>query len=310
MSTKHIIDVKGKGKMYHEEFDSGHEYVNHFYNLEDYCKENGFSDYTKNRVRHYSDISDSFYGITADKMKPLTKNGWDEGIKKSDEILSYIEDKVKVDTQAFRVMGSPAGGAVNVPATLANSPMSMRLRRKVIEETNPINVYIDIGASCATDKKHMMLRGSANLALVRVMSQVRPVVLNLINGFSNSQKGSGYYTNSVNIRIDTTPIDLATASFYLTRPEMLRRVGFAYLVAKKYEDIQEDYVDDGIPPMFGSHDWQVENYPKVIADFHGDKEYIATPRLHGPDHPFSSMEKAGEWVETQVKKLTKTVDDW
>lgn len=116
------------------------------------------------------------------------------------------------------------GHVPNVPAYLAGHPQAMRRRKRAPSDVAPIGVFVDLFASAAFDHKAILARGAAVLALVRILTAMRPVSLYVGCATTtwNRSGGSGF----VGAKIDTTPLDLAHAAWAICGPGFLRQVIF------------------------------------------------------------------------------------
>lgn len=146
-------------------------------------------------------------------------------VEASDKILTKIEAEFSFVTGHAETIATVAGGAVNVPAMLSGSPMCMRRRRQTVSEIGPITVMVDSGALAEVSPETMRRRGVAVLALVRVLSRIRPVDLWVSAAHWAGSRGDVSVMTAV--RIETAPLDLARAAFVLVHPAFHRRLMFA-----------------------------------------------------------------------------------
>lgn len=138
----------------------------------------------------------------------------------SDAILDKIEAEPML-THVWRNRLDVVGGIPHVPAFLAGHPMNMRRRERVASEQGPLCIFVTLTVSADIDAAVMRKRGVAILALVRMLSNVRPVELYACN----SMGGAGYAAHIVT-RIDTAPLDLARAAHMLTDTAVVRGLGY------------------------------------------------------------------------------------
>src|SRR6185369_9496476 len=114
------------------------------------------------------------------------------------------------------------GGAPNIPAYLSGQPLNMRRRQRVLSEQGPLCVFASLELSSGVDIDTMRKRGASLLAMVRVLSRVRPVEL-----WVCCSVGGARYAAHVCVRIDPAPLDLARAAHVLTCPSVTRGIGYA-----------------------------------------------------------------------------------
>lgn len=143
-------------------------------------------------------------------------HGREDLVPMADELIQKIEDLIPV-TKGWRNVDDVVGAVPNVPAFLAGHPQHMRRRARVDRDTTPVRIFVDISASASVDDAVMTRRGAALLALVRLLTNHRPV--ELWAGVLWSDKAAAC---SVVWKIDTLPLDLARAAMYLADPRMSR----------------------------------------------------------------------------------------
>jgi hypothetical protein len=142
------------------------------------------------------------------------------GVAASDKIMDAIELDAPM-TQAWRVTSDVVGGVPNVPAFLAGHPLCMRRRERVTSEQAPLAIYVSLELSAGISVDVMRKRGTALLALVRRLSNVRPVELYVCCSIGNNGQAA-----HIIVKVDTSPLDLARAAHLLTCPSVTR--GLAY----------------------------------------------------------------------------------
>lgn len=248
---------------------------------------------------------DSFHGDPPQQVLKDITTGWDVGAKKSQEILYKIEGKLNIDTSAYKTQSSVVGSLVNVGAYLSGNPMCMRMRRKQMENTNPVNLILDVSVSASTNQDEIFNRGVATLALIRVVSRARPVNLKVVTGMTISG-----FNGIISIPIETAPLDLARASYILSRPEVFRRILFAK-IAKEAEVNGKTY-EGHIDWLFGDYSWHKEYLVSELADYWGyGNDYLGVAGTVSSDRSNGSrdsVENAANWVIENAKKLLELKD--
>lgn len=159
----------------------------------------------------------------ADEVSAWLADGKPELVGRSDKLLSAFDD-IQFNTRKSAIVPAVCGGAPNVGAFLAGSPVAMRQRIKTVSDQAPLRLVADISSSAGIKTETLERRGASILALVRMLAAVRPVELYI--GFSTNihesttqKKTSAHYEM---VRIDTTPLDLARAAFLLADPAAAR----------------------------------------------------------------------------------------
>jgi len=153
----------------------------------------------------------------------LCRTGDLNKVAPSDAFMRKFEDIIGFESRQFRVVNDVAGGVPNIGAYLAGNPINMRRRARVMSEQAPLNVVVDLVSSGGITAKDLERRGAAVLALVRLLSAVRPVNLYAVAcGLPHGVHG--YTSVGFAVRIDTAPLDLARAAHVLGSPAVPRNV--------------------------------------------------------------------------------------
>ena len=146
--------------------------------------------------------------------------GDDKLVAPSDAMVEALEGTA-IHTQKWRNVDDVAGSIPNVPAYLAGHPCAMRRRTRLDQDDAPIAVFIDLDSSAGISAKDVLRRGTAALALTRLLSDHRPVEL-----WAGIAMNVGYGSSTIAWRIDTAPLDLARAAFALCSPAVSRGLGY------------------------------------------------------------------------------------
>lgn len=134
------------------------------------------------------------------------------GVAASDKLLESIEAQTLM-TKVWRNRLDVVGGAPCVPAFLAGQPYNMRRRERVAVEQGPLTILASLELSADISIETMRKRGAAILALVRLLSNSRPIDLWACCSIGNFNPKTAAH---VAIKIDTAPLDLARAAHVLT----------------------------------------------------------------------------------------------
>lgn len=147
--------------------------------------------------------------------------------EKSNTYLEKLEHLTSFDSSIYKVSNQVSGGVVDVPSWLKNVPPHMRQRRRLETPLGPLTVVVDISSSGGISNDKMLKRGAAVLALVRLLSEKRPVTLYAGTGVGN---GINYAFNGVYFPLDTAPIDLARAAYILDGTAVARGLCYGVCV--------------------------------------------------------------------------------
>jgi hypothetical protein len=168
----------------------------------------------------------SWYGgATTDSAKRMARSGDMANVGAADKLLSQFEGEV-LTSRRLVVVDDVAGGVPNVPAYLAGSPLAMRRRARVRDDAGLLGIVYDGTISGGMSEAKIRARGCAVLALVRLLSAVRPVELWFAAGLNTGRDGA-----FATVRLDTAPLDVARAAFFLTHPASARLLGYRALNA-------------------------------------------------------------------------------
>lgn len=215
---------------------------------------------------------------TAQEVQNYLNDGRASLVAPSDALLNAFDDVAFVSRRSS-IVAAVSGGAPNVGAFLAGSPMAMRQRVRTLSDAAPLRVVADISSSGGIDKDQLTKRGTAILALVRMLSAVRPV--ELYCGFScfipNStmEKGDALYLLT---RIDTAPMDLIRAAYLLADASAARFAGYALAscIATNGKD------NHNTQWAYNNHNTSRDRAPHAIAHAFGDGGevlYLAPPYI-------------------------------
>jgi len=171
----------------------------------------------------HKDASPQFYGPdTFAQVVQKTLTGDEARVGASEEFMAALESAV-VPTARPRWEDAPAGFVPNVPAFLAGHPASMRRRVRRQHESAPLALIADLAASATINATDVAKRGAAILALVRILGTRRPLELHAGSAVMHARGGAC----AVLARLDTTPLDVATAAHVLANPGWVRRLCYS-----------------------------------------------------------------------------------
>lgn len=205
----------------------------------------------------------------------------------SDALLDKFEKFAFATTR--RAWADDVTGAMpNVPAFIAGHPLSMRRRIKRQSTAAPLAVIVSLSSSASISATELNRRGAAILALVRVLSASRPVELWAGSTLDADSMQNAYVAMA---RIETAPLDLATAAHCLVSPSFDRGLGHQIGFAKY------DYAGDW---PFGSHTIAQTHCQQLLAPgFPHVSEALCIPPVLTDDIIVKNPEK---WIAAQLTR--------
>jgi hypothetical protein len=184
------------------------------------CDLPGFAEFAgrvPGEKRSESDQRKDWYGgMSFDRSIEAVRSGDMTGVAASDRLLAEKESLVPV-SKSWRTLDSVIGMCPNVPQYLAGNPYNMRLKQRCATATAPLSIFVELVASAGISAQTCLKRGSAMLALVRMLANLRPVELWCVVAIGQRNSRS-----SLCVRLDTAPLDLARAAHVLTHPSVFR----------------------------------------------------------------------------------------
>lgn len=163
------------------------------------------------------------------EMLKSARNGHQDSVALSEQYLDKFEE-LSFQARKHNTIDAVAGGAPNVGAYLAGSPLSMRRRQRVMNDFAPLTVFCDVVSSASISAEYLKKRGAAALALVRMLSATRPVTLYVVGAMGSFNRYRQYSDNGfVMVKMPET-IDIARMAFMMAHPAAAR--GMLYKVCE------------------------------------------------------------------------------
>ncbi len=162
---------------------------------------------TQEEARQRMARPNSFYGheVYGSAVKK-TIEGDTASVAEVDKLMGKFS--LEAHTIRVRNVADIIGGSPIVPAILAGHPLSMLHRKRVREESAPLNIYASLTSSGGIDYRQLIVRGAAILSLVMRLIESRPVNLVLYSELSG--RGNDIY---LTVPVNTRPLDIATAAY-------------------------------------------------------------------------------------------------
>jgi hypothetical protein len=182
-----------------------------------------------------------------------------------------------------------------IPSFLAGSPESMRRLQESQTDTAPIKIFNDVCLSRGFSSRELARRGTAILALARKLQAVRPVELWLYASMHgrDAKDGTGSCAIPV-IKIDTSPLDLTTASYALANAGFLRQLCFGWGDARGFSG---SWAWNGMPGS--NHKRIMEVLKAEETDLVIDGAYLSDQLMSDPL----------QWVNNQIRKYSQVIQD-
>jgi hypothetical protein len=221
--------------------------------------------------------------ISFDEAIDLALHGEDSYVKEANKLIDQLSLAMPM-TRAFKTIKSPYGGRCSFSDWQKQTPTPMRRRIRSNTDFGPIKIVVSTTSSQGIDAPTMAKRGSAILALLLKLQEVRPIELYLLAELYGHRDGWHYQQ----IRVESKPLDIAVAAFVLCN------VGFArhltYDLASKLDGF------DGTWPKGYKND----DYAQRRAERLGlTEEDIMIKEVYLDD---KLVQKPLEWLQEQLRK--------
>ena len=160
----------------------------------------------------------------------------------AEKLLEKIE--VQMDREGIVWQNDIVGAYPDVAAFLANDPECMRRRHTTEDDRSPLRVWVDISSSAQIGWEDLLPRGIAALALVmQLIRNGRAVELWTFSSIHGSKNGQ----TCVCVKMNTTPIDIASVAYCLTSQGYAR--GLCYGAGRQFNGFNgswgRNYVNSG-----------------------------------------------------------------
>jgi len=226
----------------------------------------------------------------AQETAKRTREGDLSCVEKADALLSRFE-RFAFETGRKAWLDDVTGAIPNVPAFIAGHPLAMRRRARQDSAAAPLAIIADLTTSAGLSTAQIEARGSAILALVRILSARRPVEL-----WAGCMVGAGGCDRdlcAVFCQIESAPLDLARAAYVMTGAGFPRRL--CYGIAECRHNFR-----GGWP--YNNTDASKQNLTAICAQaFHHASETLCIPPIHVRDLLVKSPEV---WIEQKLAELS------
>lgn len=168
--------------------------------------------------------NDAWFGYISFKEALEKSLTGDESYVASANALIEKLDVTMPETRAFKVIHSPYGGRANLGDWLAGAPLPMRRRVRTSSEFGPINIFVSTTSSAGVSADTMLKRGTAILALLLKLQQIRPIQLYLLAELHGASEGWQYHV----IKVESQPLAVGVAAFALCHVGFARHLTYDY----------------------------------------------------------------------------------
>jgi hypothetical protein len=235
--------------------------------------------------------SRSWYGNeTPTQTAELTLTGNRTLVPAAEALMNQLDAKIEIPRKRFQ--RNAAGPICIVPDILSGSPTPFRRLHHEPDERAPITILSVVTSSGGIGANVLIKRGTAILALVMALAQVRPITLSAVN-ILHGADASGETVFSV--ALPTAPLDLARACYALTSQGFCRYLG--YELARKLNRFNGDW-----PKRYSYGAKKQEYYDylaKVLAPDPLNTLVIGAAELHDP-----IINAPLEWINAQIRHFT------
>ncbi len=209
-------------------------------------------------------------------------------VRKADEFLRRLEDEQFL-SRAWAMQSDVVGSLPNVPAYLAGQPMNMRRRVRMKKPQGPLVLFLETTGSGSTMQGNdPVLRGSAMLALVRVLSTQRAIELYVCTTYGRTNT-----MNAVLCKVETQPMDLARACWMLVNISSMSHVGFELIKSRRADRDPGSW-------SYGTPDLERRYCGEIFKRFlTPDSDLLYVPAAFGGD---TSVHDAHGWLKRMLKK--------
>lgn len=163
---------------------------------------------------------DRWVGETQAQTIQRAKFGDRSLVGEAQKLIDQLDTQIETPRRVWE--RAPVGVYCAVPDVLAGLPTPMRRLRESNDDRAPIAIMVVSTSSAGIKAATLQKRGTAILALTMALARVRPISLwsvSMLDGDSGDRVETVLLT-----RIETAPLDLATACYVLTSAGWDRRL--------------------------------------------------------------------------------------
>lgn len=156
----------------------------------------------------------------------MMRKGDTSAVAAAQEMLGKLENEIDIESLRPQWQHAVCGAFVNVPDFLSGEPECMRRMQITETDSAPIRVFVATTSSGGLDTEKLRKRGTAALALVMALSQVRQVEL-----YCFSTMGDGCSAGKVRdiieiTRVQSSPLCLSEAAYMMISQGYARKLTY------------------------------------------------------------------------------------
>lgn len=236
-------------------------------------------------------------GETIDDVRRKSETGDVELVPEAEKLLSKLETTIEVRRKIWE--RAPAGAFGVVPDVIAGLPTPMRRLVHTADDHAPITVLSIVTCSAGIGAKTLRKRGTAILALVMALSQIRPVSLHAVSiGDGTGARGESV----VCARINTAPLDVATAAYTLTSAGYVRRL--CYGIQTELGGCRGYWPDKFRYGNFATGGGYYDYLAQQLSPDPVNTLVIPAAQLHDP-----ILKDPVQWINNSVRRFTKDMEN-
>lgn len=184
---------------------------------------NDLESFLADTAQHPRNANGAWYGHhTHAQALDFAHHGDDSLVDDATKLLDQLH--VEVDFRAYQWQPSPCGAFPSVPEYLSSSPTCMRVRRKMVQELAPVNIYVSTTISASISTEMIATRGTAILALLMELERTRPVQVSVLAELG----GKGDEGTVFVIPLPSRPLQLSQACYVLTSASFPRHLTYQF----------------------------------------------------------------------------------
>jgi hypothetical protein len=227
-------------------------------------------------------------GVSFSKALQLAKEGDPSLVSQTSDTVDKLVNEFQMrEEPKNRYLNAVAGSRVSVPEYLGGSPLCMKRKMKQEMAVRSINIYVATTCSAGIDAKDMIKRGITILALLEFL-QMTQIAVQLFLTAETHGRTDGDLIQV--IQVESSPLDLSTASFAIAHPAFARHI--TYFMAEKLDGFNGSWGASALYP----------NYIDKLRGVLGMEEadiYVPAPKSWD-NLIISHPEK---WLEERIAKI-------
>lgn len=209
----------------------------------------------------------------------------------AEKLIEQIDANVEVPHREW--VPDVYGAFPIVPEYLTGMPECMRRMTVTPSQNEPINIYVGTSSSGILTSEQMLKRGTAILALVMKLQEIRPVTLYVMGEQFGSTDGEYLQV----VKVDSQPINLSVACFVLTNAGFDRHFMHSIAAAK------DGYTGAWPREYNGCSESWVRHLNEVLEMTSSD---LYIKGVFGKDKDLQLMlDNPIAWVNLQISRLVK-----